>query len=80
MRKRKDEKSQPDNLQPGKKDDNPVDFIPNPIPTLGIAIPGVEPIPTHHSGDKSGKFIPPATITYPASGSADRPRYSEHPA
>eukprot|EP00972_Heterocapsa_arctica_P092567 13650794-Heterocapsa_arctica.AAC.1 len=60
MRKRKDEQSQLENLQPGKKvktttdkrkikssgtidrflkfraqDDNPFDFIPNPIPTLG---------------------------------------------
>eukprot|EP00972_Heterocapsa_arctica_P037996 5592568-Heterocapsa_arctica.AAC.1 len=63
------------------QDDNPDDFIPNPIPTLGSAIPGVEPIPPHHPGDRSGdSFIPPASITDPVSGSADRPRYSEHTA
>eukprot|EP00972_Heterocapsa_arctica_P090756 13391675-Heterocapsa_arctica.AAC.1 len=54
-------------------EDNPeADLIPNSIPTLGSAIPGVESIPPHLSGDRSGdSVIPPASITEPASGSAD---------
>eukprot|EP00972_Heterocapsa_arctica_P095057 14020363-Heterocapsa_arctica.AAC.1 len=63
MRKRKDEQFQLYNVQPVKKvktttdkrnEDNPDDVIPNSIPTLGSAIPGVDPIPPHSSGDRSG--------------------------
>eukprot|EP00972_Heterocapsa_arctica_P005973 878973-Heterocapsa_arctica.AAC.1 len=63
------------------KDDNPdEDVIPSAIPTTGAANPGSEFIPAHSPGDKSDNFIPSELMTIPASGSADRPRYSEHPA
>eukprot|EP00972_Heterocapsa_arctica_P070920 10478138-Heterocapsa_arctica.AAC.1 len=63
------------------KNDNPdEEHFPISIPPLGSAIPGFEFIAPNLSGDRSGTFIQPGMITDPASGSADRPRYSEHPA
>eukprot|EP00972_Heterocapsa_arctica_P020101 2967369-Heterocapsa_arctica.AAC.1 len=54
-------------------------LIPNQIPSLGMAIPRTIPIPREPSCVNPGIFIPRAMFN-PASGSADRPHYSEHPA
>eukprot|EP00972_Heterocapsa_arctica_P064229 9478099-Heterocapsa_arctica.AAC.1 len=61
------------------QDGNPDNLIPNQIPSLGMAIPETFPIPREPSCVNLGILIPRPMFN-PASGSADRPHYSEHPA
>eukprot|EP00972_Heterocapsa_arctica_P049953 7346424-Heterocapsa_arctica.AAC.1 len=61
--------------------DNPdEDVVPSSIPAAGDAIPGSDLIPDLPPGDSHDCFIPSEAMDIPASGSADRPHYSEHPA